>query len=75
MGFLLQTLDWVKRLLGLLETKPLFRFCFLDVFFTRSTLNPFFIQVDKDMFLEVDGIVGIIDLTDDEAFLVHGAAG
>ena len=33
------------------------------------------IQVDQDMFLEVDGIVGIIDLTDDEAFLVHGAAG
>ena len=27
------------------------------------------------MFLEVDGIVGIINLTDDEAFLVHGAAG
>ena len=27
------------------------------------------------MLLEVDGIVGIINLTDDEAFLVHGAAG
>ena len=27
------------------------------------------------MFLEVDGIVGIIDLTDNKAFLIHGAAG
>ena len=33
------------------------------------------IQVDQDMLLEVDGIVGIIYLTDDEAFLVHGTAG
>ena len=70
----LQTLDRIERLLGLLErhTLALLLFGFL---LHPFHIEAFFIQVDQDMFLEVDGIVGIIDLTDDEAFLIHGAAG
>ena len=70
----LQTLDRIERLLGLLErhTLALLLFGFL---LHPFHIEVFFIQVDENMFLEVDGIVGIIDLTDDEAFLIHGAAG
>ena len=75
MGLPLQTLDWIERLLlGLLKrhTLALLLFGFL---LHPFHIEAFFIQVDENMFLEVDGIVGIIDLTDDEAFLIHGAAG
>lgn len=71
----LQTLDWIERLLlGLLERHSL-ALWLLGFLLHPFHIEAFFIQVDQDMFLEVDGIVGIIDLTDDEAFLVHGAAG
>ena len=62
----LQTLDRIERLLGLLErhTLALLLFGFL---LHPFHIEVFFIQVDENMFLEVDGIVGIIDLTDDEA--------
>ena len=75
MGLPLQTLDWIERLLhGILNrhTLALLLFGFL---LHPFHIEAFFIQVDENMFLEVDGIVGIIDLTDDEAFLIHGAAG
>ncbi len=75
MGLPLQTLNRIERLLlGLLERNSV-SFLLLGLLLHPFHIKTFFIQVDKDMFLEVDGIVGIIDLTDDETFLVHGAAG
>ena len=71
----LQTLDRIERLLlGLLERHPLALLLF-GFLLHPFHIEAFFIQVDQDMLLEVDGIVGIIYLTDDEAFLVHGTAG
>ena len=74
MGLPLQTLDWIERLLlGLLErhTLALLLFGFLLHPFHIET---FFIQVDENMFLEVDGIVSIVHLTDDKSLLVEGTA-
>ena len=67
MGLPLQTLDWIERLLlGLLKRHSL-ALWLLGFFLHPFHIEVFFIQVDENMLLEVDGIVGIINLTDDEA--------
>ena len=63
-----------RLLLGFLERHSL-ALWLLGFLLHPFHIEAFFIQVDQDMLLEVDGIVSIIYLTDDEAFLVHGTAG
>ena len=42
----------------------------LWLWFQAVQVKAFFGQVDKDMFVEVDGIGGILFLTDDEALFL-----
>ena len=75
MRFTLKGFNRIERLLlGFLKRNSV-SFLLPGLFLHPFHIEAFFIQVDENMFLEVDGIVGIIDLTDDEAFLVHDAAG